>query len=74
MYDYDPGVFKSDLLINEFDIAEQKFQLGNAQQVTAKLCGLDKWQDWSKALSAKRKLLILLFTNMDKLEVRDWDQ
>jgi len=74
VYDYDPRFFKIDLLINDFDIDEEKFQLGNAQHVIAKLCGLDKWQDLSKASSAKIELSILLYTNMDKLEVRDWDQ
>ncbi|TKC00010.1 hypothetical protein [Pedobacter cryotolerans] len=74
LYEYDPRFFKIDLLINDFDINEEKFQLGNAQHVIAKLCGLDKWQDLSKASPAKIELSILLYTNMDRLEVRDWDQ
>lgn len=74
VYDYEPRFFKIDLLINDFDIDEEKFQLGNAQHVIAKLCGLEKWQDLSKASSAKIELSILLYTNMDRLEVRDWDQ
>lgn len=74
VYEYDPRFFKIDLLINDFDINEEKFQLGNAQHVIAKLCGLDKWQDLSKASPAKIELSILLYTNMDRLEVRDWVQ
>lgn len=74
VYDYDPKFFKIDLLINDFDINEEKFQLGNAQHVIAKLSGLDKWQDLSNASPAKIELSVLLFTNMDTLEVRDWDQ
>jgi hypothetical protein len=74
VYEYDPRFFKIDLLINDFDINEEKFQLGNAQHVIAKLCGLDKRQDLSKASLAKTELSVLLYTNMDRLEVRDWDQ
>lgn len=74
VYEYDPRFFKIDLLINDFDINEEKFQLGNAQHLIAKLCGLDKWQDLSKASLAKIELSVLLYTNMDRLEVRDWDQ
>jgi len=74
VYEYDPRFFKIDLLINDFVINEEKFQLGNAQHVIAKLCGLDKWQDLSKASLAKIELSVLLYTNMDRLEVRDWDQ
>lgn len=74
VYEYDPKFFKIDLLINDFDINEEKFQLGHAQHVIAKLCGLDKWQDLSNASPAKIELSVLLYINMEKLEVRDWDR
>lgn len=74
VYNYDTRFFKIDLLISDFGINEEKFQLGNAQHVIAKLCGLDKWQDLSKGSPAKIELSILLYTNMDRLEVRDWNQ
>jgi len=74
VYEYDPKFFKIDLVVNDFNINEEKFKLGNAQHVIAKLCGLDKWTDLSKASPAKIELSILLYTNMDRLEVRDWDQ
>jgi hypothetical protein len=73
-YDYEPRFFKIDLLVDDFNINEGNFKLGNAQHVVAKLCGLEKWTDLSKASPAKIKLSILLYTNMDTLEVRDWDQ
>jgi len=74
MYDYDPMYFKFDLIVNDFNINEERFKLGNAQHVIAKLCGLNKWTDLLKASPARIELSILLFTNMDKAEVRDWDQ
>ncbi len=74
VYDYDPKFFKIDLLVNDFNIKEENFKLGNAQHVIAKLCGLEKWTDLLNASPAKIELSVLLFTNMDRLEVRDWDQ
>lgn len=74
VYEYDPKFFKIDMLIDDFNINEEKFQLGNAQHVIAKLCGLEKWQDLSNASPAKIELSVLLFTNMDTLEIRDWNQ
>jgi len=73
-YDYEPRFFKINLLVDDFNINEENFKLGNAQHVVAKLCGLEKWTDLSKASPAKIEWSILLYTNMDTLEVRDWDQ
>jgi hypothetical protein len=74
VYEYGPKFFKFDLLVNDFNINEEKFKLGNAHHVIAKLCGLNKWTDLLKASPAKIELSILLYTNMDKVEVRDWDE
>lgn len=74
VYAYDPKYFKIDLLVEDFSINEEKFSLMNAQHIIAKLCGLQKWTDFSNASPAKIELSTLLYTNMDKLEVRDWDQ
>lgn len=74
VYQYDPRFFKIDLIVDDFNVNEENFKLGNAQHVIAKLCGLEKWTDLSKASPEKIELSILLFTNMDRLEVRDWDQ
>lgn len=74
VYEYDPKFFKIDLLIHDFNINEQNFKLGNAQHVIAKLCGLDKWTDLLKASPAKIELSIQLYNNMDRVEVRDWDE
>lgn len=74
VYEYDPKFFKIDLLILDFNINEESFKLGNAQHVIAKLCGLNKWTDLLSASPSKLELSILLYTNMDRLEVRDWDK
>ncbi|WP_443944278.1 hypothetical protein ACJVDH_15315 [Pedobacter sp. AW1-32] len=74
VHHYDEKFFKIDLLITDFFINEEKFKLGNAQHVIAKLCGLTKWQELTDASPAKIELSILLLTNMDRLEVRDWDE
>ena len=74
VYNYNPKFFKFDLLVNDFNINEEKFTLMNAQHIIAKLCGLEKWTDFTNASPAKIELSILLYTNMDKLEVRDWDE
>ncbi|WP_293312315.1 hypothetical protein [Pedobacter sp. UBA5917] len=72
VYDYDPKFFKFDLLVDDFNINEENFKLGNALHVIAKLCGLDKWSDFSKASPAKIELSFLLYDNMDRVSVRDW--
>ena len=74
VYEYDPRFFKIDLLVDDFNINEENFKLGNAQHVIAKLCGLEKWSDLLKASPATIELSILLYTNMDRVEVRDWDE
>lgn len=74
VYAYDPKYFKIDLLVEDFSINEEKFSLMNAQHIIAKLCGLQKWTDFSDASPAKIELSTLLYTHMDRLEVRDWDQ
>lgn len=74
VYAYDPKYFKIGLLVEDFSINEEKFSLMNAQHIIAKLCGLRKWTDFSNASPAKIELSTLLYTNMDRLEVRDWDQ
>jgi hypothetical protein len=73
IYEYDPRFFKIDLIVDNFEINEESFTLMNAQHVIAKLCGLDKWTDLSNASPAKIELSFLLYINMDKLEMRDWD-
>jgi len=72
VFEYDPKFFKIDLLVDDFNINEENFKLGNAHHVIAKLCGLEKWSDFSKASPAKIELSFLLYDNMDRVSVRDW--
>ncbi len=72
VYDYEPKYFKFDMLVTDFNINEDGFKLGNAQHVIAKLCGFTKWIELLKASPARTELAILLFDNMDRVEVRDW--
>jgi hypothetical protein len=74
LYDYEPKYFKFHLLVHDFNIDEDRFKLGNAQHVIAKLCGFTKWIELLKASPARTELAILLFDNMDRVEVRDWEQ
>lgn len=73
VYDYNPKFFKIDLLIKDFKIDQESFKLANAQHVIAKLCGLKKWNDLSKASPSKVELSRLLYVNMDRVELRDWN-
>jgi len=74
VYGYDPKYFKFDLLVDNFKISEEKFTLMNAQHIIARLCGLEKWTDFSNASPAKIELSVKLYNNMDRVEVRDWDE
>jgi len=74
VYGYDPKYFKFDLLVDNFNISQEKFTLMNAQHIIAKLCGLEKWTDLSNASPAKIELSVKLYNNMDRVEVRDWEE
>ncbi|TKC04320.1 hypothetical protein [Pedobacter frigoris] len=74
VYDYEPNYFKFDMLVPDFKINEDSFKLGNAQHIIAKLCGFTKWVELLKALPARVELAILLFDNMDRVSVRDWEE
>lgn len=74
VYRYTPRYFKIDMLVDDFNINEEKFTLMNAQHIIAKLCGLDKWTDFLQASPAKIELSVKLYNNMDRVEVRDWNE
>ncbi|MGN6435860.1 MAG: hypothetical protein ACTHMM_04970 [Agriterribacter sp.] len=74
VYRYVPRYFKIDLLVDDFNINEERFTLMNAQHIIAKLCGMDKWTDFSQASPAKIELSLKLYNNMDRVEVRDWNE
>ncbi len=73
VYNYEPKYFWFDMLVDDFKIDEEHFKLGNAQHIISKLCGFTKWIELLKASPARTELAILLFDNMDRVEVRDWE-
>lgn len=74
VYNYEPKYFWFDMLVDDFKIDEERFKLGNAQHIIAKLCGFTKWIELLEASPARTDLAILLFDNMDRVEVRDWEE
>jgi len=74
VYNYEPKYFWFDMLVDDFKINEERFKLGNAQHIIAKLCGFTKWIELLEASPARTELAILLFDNMDRVEVRDWEE
>lgn len=73
LYEYAPKFFDVDLLILDYDIVENNFTLMNAQHYIAKLAGFTKWTEMLKASPSAQKLSKLLFDNMHKISVIEWD-
>ncbi len=74
VYDYEERFFKIYDLIADFNIDEEGFKLMNAQHVIAKLSGFNKWIELLKASPSRIELAVLLYANMDRVEVRDWEE
>jgi hypothetical protein len=74
VYDYEPKYFKIYDLVSDLKINEDNFTLMNAQHIIAKLSGFDKWTEMSMATPARMELSALLYDNMDRVSVRDWEQ
>lgn len=73
VYEYFSKFFRIEDMIDDLDIDEENFKLGNAQHIIAKLCGLKKWSVVAKASPAVLELSILLYNNMDRVQVWEWD-
>ena len=73
LYAYQPKFFDVDSLFLDFDVDEDNFTLMNAQHYIARLAGFRKWTDISKASPSALELSKLLFENMHKVSVLDWD-
>ncbi|MFC4213353.1 hypothetical protein ACFOWA_19330 [Pedobacter lithocola] len=73
LYEYAPKFFDVDALVLDFDIDEDNFTHMNAQHYIAQLAGFRKWTDMVKASSSALELSKLLFDNMNKISVIDWD-
>jgi hypothetical protein len=73
VYEYAPKFFDVDSLALDFDIDEDNFTLMNAQHYIARLAGFRKWTDMLKASPSAIELSKLLFDNMHKVSVIEWD-
>ncbi|WP_293887842.1 MULTISPECIES: hypothetical protein [unclassified Sphingobacterium] len=73
LYEYAPTFFDVDALALDFDIDEDNFTLMNAQHYIAKLAGFKKWAEMLKASPHALELSKLLFDNMHKVSVIEWE-
>ena len=73
LYQYTPKYFDVDALALDLDIDEDNFTLMNAQHCIAKLAGFTKWTDMLKASPSALQLSKLLFENMHKISIIEWD-
>lgn len=73
LYEYAPKFFDVDVLILDYDIDEENFSLMNAQHYIAKLAGFTRWTEMLKASPSAQELSKLLFDNMHKISVIEWD-
>lgn len=71
--DYKPKYFDIGWIVLDFDIdVEEKFTLMNAQHIIANLVGFNKWTELLKASEDALELSKLLFDNMHKICIEEW--
>ncbi|SCY74507.1 hypothetical protein SAMN02927916_3150 [Flavobacterium anhuiense] len=73
LFEYAPKFFDVDALVTDFDIDEKQFTLMNAQHIIARLAGFEKWTVLLKGNPDTLELSKLLFDNMDKISIEEWD-
>lgn len=73
LFEYVPKFFDVDALIADFDIDENNFTLMNAQHIIARLIGFKKWTAMLKASPSALELAKLLFDNMHKISIEEWE-
>jgi len=73
LFAYTPKFFDVDALVTDFDIDENDFTLMNAQHIIAKLAGFEKWTAMLKASPSALELAKLLFDNMHKISIEEWE-
>jgi hypothetical protein len=72
-YEYKPKYFDIlGLILDDYIIDEDDFNLMNAQHLIARLVGFHKWTDMVKASDSELKLAKLLFDNMHKISTEEW--
>jgi len=73
LFEYSPKFFDVDALVTDFEIDENHFTLMNAQHIIARLGGFEKWTVLLKANPEALELSKLLFDNMHKISIEEWD-
>ena len=73
LFEYSPKFFDVDALVTDFEIHENRFTLMNAQHIIARLGGFEKWTVLLKANPEVLELSKLLFDNMHKISIEEWD-
>ncbi len=73
LFEYSPKFFDVDALVTDFEIHENHFTLMNAQHIIARLGGFEKWTVLLKANPEALELSKLLFDNMHKISIEEWD-
>ncbi len=73
LYEYAPKFFDIQALLSDFDIDEDNFTLMNAQHHIARLAGFEKWTEMLKASPFAMALSKLLFDNMHKISIIEWE-
>lgn len=73
LFEYSPKFFDVDALVTDFEIHENHFTLMNAQHIIARLGGCEKWTWLLKANPEALELSKLLFDNMHKVSIEEWD-
>ncbi|MBB6001450.1 hypothetical protein [Arcicella rosea] len=73
LYRYNPKYFDIDRLIIDDEVDENNFTLMKAQHIIAQWVGFSKWTEMLKASDIELELAKLLFDNMDKISVEEWN-
>lgn len=73
LYKYAPKFFDVDALALDFDIDEDNFSLMKAQHYIAQLAGFRKWTEMLQSSPPALELSKLMFDNMHKISVIEWD-
>lgn len=71
-YRYNSRFFDLDAIMLDFDLPEDNFSLMKAQHIIAKLAGFNKWADLIKGSDIELELAKLLFDNMHKISIEEW--
>lgn len=73
LYRYSPKYFDIDRLIIDDEVDENNFTLMKAQHIIAQWVGFSKWTEMLKASEIELELAKLLFDNMHKVSIEEWD-